>query len=96
VREGLERLRGLDLGTQVILVSDRAGDALPGVPVTLASARDAGVSDPFVLYFGEGPAYALLRREGESEAPLFHTGDRSLVEHLAFELQRDLGIALSA
>jgi len=96
VREGLERLRGLDLGTHVVLVSDRAGDAVPGVPVTLASARAAGVSEPFVLYFGEGPAYALLRAEGESAGPLFHTGDRALVEHLAFELQRDLGIALSA
>ena len=93
VREGLERLRGLEVGTQVVVVSDRASDAPPGIPAVSASARQTGFDHPFVIYYGEGPAYALLGGDGGS---LYHTGDRALVEHLAFELQRDLNIALSA
>ena len=94
VREGLERLRGLALATQVVLLSDRGNDAPAGVPVTALPARQVGLRQPFVVYYGEGPAYALLG--GVEGGPLYHTADRSLVEHLAFELQRDLGIALSA
>jgi len=61
------------------------------------SARRAGTRAPFVVYFGEGPAYALVRDRNErgGSPPWFHTSDRSLVEHLAFQLQRDLGISLS-
>jgi diguanylate cyclase (GGDEF)-like protein len=96
LRESLEALRGLELGTQVIWVADRL-EAPPGVPVTTVSPREAGITHPFVLYYGEGPAYALLAAtRAEASDAIFHTGDRALVEHLAFGLQRDLGIALSA
>jgi hypothetical protein len=30
-----------------------------------------------------------------SRAPIFQSGDRHLVEHLAFQLQRELGILVS-
>jgi diguanylate cyclase (GGDEF)-like protein len=93
VREGLERLRGLDFATQVVMLTER-GDTPPGVPVRAAPRRQSGFEHPFVIYYGEGPAYALI---GDADsATLYHTGDRALVEHLAFELQRDLEIALSA
>ena len=95
IRDGLERLRGLDLRAQIVLVADRPTET-PGLPVTAVPARDAGFRNPFLVYYGEGPGYALLRGDDEPAGPLFHTGDRALVEHLAFELQRDLGIALSA
>jgi diguanylate cyclase (GGDEF)-like protein len=95
VREGLERLRGLALGTRVVMLCERGTDPPPGVPVETAAARTTGFEHPFVIYYGEGPAYALLGG-GASGASLYHTGDRALVEHLAFELQRDLDIALSA
>jgi hypothetical protein len=96
VRESLERLRGLHPRTEVVLVGDGKLDSLSGAPVTCISARRAGTRAPFVIYYGEGPAYALLRERGESGAdpPFFHTSDRSLVEHLAFQLQRDLGVSL--
>ena len=32
----------------------------------------------------------------EGDVPVFHTGDRALIEHLAFQLKRDLGIPLGA
>jgi diguanylate cyclase (GGDEF)-like protein len=96
VRESLERLRGLQPRAEVVLVGDGRPDALAGTPVTCVSARRAGTRAPFVIYYGEGPAYALVRERSESQAepPFFHTADRSLVEHLAFQLQRDLGVSL--
>jgi len=95
VREGLERLRGLELGTQVVMFCERGTDPPPGVPVRAVAARESGFEHPFVIYYGEGPAYALLGG-GDATGSLYHTGDRALVEHLAFELQRDLDLALSA
>ncbi len=97
VREALERLRDVAPLTEVVLVGDGKSDALAGVPVTCVSARRAGTRAPFLVYFGEGPAYALVRERSDEAGrpPLFHTGDRPLVEHLAFQLQRDLGISLA-
>lgn len=96
VRESLERLRGLQPRAEVVLVSDAKADSVAGGPVSCVSARRAGTRAPFVIYYGEGPAYALIReRSDDGEAsPFFHTSDRSLVEHLAFKLQRDLGVSV--
>ena len=96
VRESLERLRGLQPRAEVVLVSDAKADAVAGGPVTCVSARRAGTRAPFVIYYGEGPAYALIRERSEDgdASPFFHTSDRSLVEHLAFKLQRDLGVSV--
>ncbi|MBW2371863.1 MAG: response regulator [Deltaproteobacteria bacterium] len=96
VRESLERLRGLQPRAEVVLVSDAKVDAVAGGPVTCVSARRAGTRAPFVIYYGEGPAYALIRERSEDgdASPFFHTSDRSLVEHLAFKLQRDLGVSV--
>ncbi len=96
VREGLERLRGLQPRAEVVLVGDGRPESMAGTPVTCVSARRAGTRAPFVIYYGEGPAYALVRERSEAQAepPFFHTADRSLVEHLAFQLQRDLGVSL--
>jgi len=96
VRDSLERLRGLAPRTEVVLVGDHKPDVLAGAPVTCVSSRRAGTRAPFLIYFGEGPCYALVRERGERGVPppLFHTNDRSLVEHLAFQLQRDLGVSL--
>jgi diguanylate cyclase (GGDEF)-like protein len=96
VRESLERLRGLQPRAEVVLVSDAKADAVAGGPITCVSARRAGTRAPFVIYYGEGPAYALIRERSEDgdASPFFHTSDRSLVEHLAFKLQRDLGVSV--
>jgi diguanylate cyclase (GGDEF)-like protein len=96
LRQGLEVLRGLSPKTEIVLVADRGGG--PGLPVTWVSPVRAGTDEPFLVYCSEGPAYALIREEiPEGDGPaLFHSSDRSLVEHLAFELGRDLGIPIGA
>jgi FixJ family two-component response regulator/GGDEF domain-containing protein len=97
VREGLERLRGASTRTEIVLVDEGPADPLAGSSVTCVSPRRVGTRTPFLVYYGEGPAYALLRqREGDGiSTGIFHTADRALVEHLAFQLQRDLGLAVA-
>ena len=92
----LEQLRGLGAKTDVVLVADRGADEPPGLPVTWVSPLRAGTDAPFVVYFGDRPAYALVREPGgdENEASLYHSADRVLVEHLTFQLGRDLGIPI--
>ena len=96
VREGLARLRALDTKTEIVLVSgDRELTDEPGA-VTCVPTHRAGTDRPFALYYGEGPVYAMVtaHRAGSDGIRLFHTEDRSLVEHLAFQLQKDLGLPL--
>jgi diguanylate cyclase (GGDEF)-like protein len=96
LRRALEQLRGLASKTDVVLVADRAPDAPQGLPVTWVSPLRAGTDSPFVLYFGDRPAYALVREPGGEDrgASLYHTADHVLVEQLAFQLGRDLGIPI--
>jgi GGDEF domain-containing protein len=96
VRDGLEALRGLDLRTEVVLLADRREVAPAGVPTTRVSPLRAGTGVPFLIWYGEGPGYALLREDAPAgEKPvLYHTDDAVVVEHLAFQLSRDLGIPI--
>jgi diguanylate cyclase (GGDEF)-like protein len=94
LRDGLETLRGLSPRTEIVLVAERKGAPVSGLPVTWVSPLRAGTQAPFLIYFGEGAPYALLREPASDEGrvTLFHTCDRVLVEHLTFQLGRDLGI----
>ncbi|MGI9432638.1 MAG: diguanylate cyclase, partial [Myxococcota bacterium] len=93
LRDGLERLRGANPRTEIVLVADRKGAPISGLPVTWVSPLRAGTPTPFLIYFGEGSPYALIRDEtSDSGTSLFHSSERVLVEHLAFQLGRDLGI----
>lgn len=93
LRDGLEGLRGLTPRTEIVLLAERKGAPVPGLPVTWISPLRTGTQAPFVIYYGEGPPYALIRDDGaDAETAIYHTGDRVLVEHLAFQLGRDLGI----
>jgi len=96
LRDGLEQLRGVSMRTEVVLVGDRRADQIAGVPVTWISSLRAGTNAPFLIYYGEGPPYAMLRNEvvEEQSTSLYHTSDPVLVEHLAFQLGRDLGIPI--
>lgn len=96
LREGLDALRGLDPRTEVVMVAEREADWMPGLPVTWVSPLRAGTSCPFVVYYGEGPPYALVRDVSGSgdEVSLYQTSDPVTVEHLAFQLGRDLGIPI--
>ncbi len=95
LRESLEALRGAAPRTEVVLVAERRSGA--DLPVTWVSPARLGTQTPFLVYCGEGSAYALVEGSATGgERTLFHSADRSLVEHLAFELGRDLGIAIAA
>ena len=94
--EGLNTLRGLSMRTEVVLITDRKTDEIAGVPVTWVSALRAGTTAPFLIYYGDGPPYALVRDElaDDHSTSFYHTSDPVLVEHLAFQLGRDLGIPI--
>jgi diguanylate cyclase (GGDEF)-like protein len=82
--------------TQIVIVADAEDqDPIPGLTWATKSSLDA--ARPFLVYFGDGPAYALVGQVtlAAERTPLFQTNDRALVEHLAFELQRELGILMS-
>ncbi|MCG8592616.1 MAG: response regulator [Proteobacteria bacterium] len=99
LREGLERLRNHGRGrAEVVLVADTAKKRPAPPGITFASSEKLGCEWPFLLFFGEGPAYALVGepKPRSGERMLFHTSDRPLVEHLAFQLQRELGLSLGA
>lgn len=87
----LARLRGRPVRADITLLCDDDGVDRLGLPVTRIPSRRAGTRAPFLVYLGETPAYACLRERDGDGAPFYHTSDRSVVEHLAFELQRDLG-----
>jgi hypothetical protein len=96
LRDGLDTLRGVSMRTEVVLVGDRRTDQVGGVPVTWVSSLRAGTAAPFLIYYGEGPPYAMVRDEvvEEESTSFFHTSDPVLVEHLAFQLGSDLGIPI--
>jgi diguanylate cyclase (GGDEF)-like protein len=94
LRDDLEALRGAAPSTEVVLVAERRTGA--DLPVTWVAPARVGTPTPFLVYCGEGSAYTLVEGvESGGERALFHSADRSLIEHLAFELGRDLGIALA-
>ena len=99
VEEGLQRLLEFEHETEVVVLTDLDRSKLSEHPVTWISPDNSGDPDPFMLYYGDGPVYAIVtgREPSESgELRLFHTADRAVVEHLAFQVKRDLGIPLGA
>jgi diguanylate cyclase (GGDEF)-like protein len=96
LRDGLGELRGVSMRTEVVLVTDRKTDQIAGVPVTWVSSLQAGTTAPFLVYYGEGPPYAMVRDEriDRHSTSFYHTSDPVLVEHLAFQLAGDLGITI--
>ena len=102
-RGWLPELRGVidDLAsqqtrTEIVLLSDGVSrERGPEIHWIQKSPLDA--RRPFAVYFGDGPAYAMVGQVNvvAARAPIFQTADRALVEHLAFRLQRELGILVS-
>jgi hypothetical protein len=95
VWEGLEALGGCAVACEVVLIADAQRQVpFADSAVTWVSPRRAPGLPPFVLLFGDGPAYAMVRgeRAGRDGVAFFHSDDRSLVEHLAFQLQRELAL----
>jgi diguanylate cyclase (GGDEF)-like protein len=94
VREGLEVLSGAPTRTELVVIADGERPRFSEPAVSWLSPEQIPHLAPFVIHYGDGPAYALVRdaRDGDGKARFFHTSDRSLVEHLAFRLQRDLAV----
>jgi two-component system cell cycle response regulator len=96
VLETLHEIRGRATRTEIVVLAEGVErDTNPHVTWIAKSQLDARRS--FLVYYGEGPAYAMIGSTSGANAgtPIFQTADRSLVEHLAFELQRELGILIS-
>ena len=76
------------------MISDADRPSLSAPGVTWVSPESTPGLPPCLIHYGDGPAYALVREEGQRGAParLFHTSDRGLVEHLAFGLQQELAL----
>jgi diguanylate cyclase (GGDEF)-like protein len=95
VEESLEALGNRPLSAGVVLVAER-GELSPPMPVTWVPPGRAGTESPFLVHFGEGAPYALLREGGPSTqgVGIYHTADPVLVEHLAFQLGHELGVPI--
>lgn len=96
VFETLEDIRHQPTETEIILLAE--GEVREPTPqVTWIAKSGLDSRRPFLVYFGEGPAYAMFGQVTlvAARAAIFQTSDRALVEYLAFELQRELGITLS-
>jgi len=96
VLEALYEIRGHNTRTEIVLLGEGVErDANPQVTWITKSSLDS--RRPFLVYYGEGPAFAMIGAvtAAADSTPIFQTADRALVEHLAFELQRELGILLS-
>jgi hypothetical protein len=60
--------------------------------VQWASSRELGEPPPFLIYFGEGSAYAMICEDApeRDRTRFFQTCDRNLVEHLALQAKYEL------
>ncbi len=92
VRQGIEQLGDDPATTEIMVVGDGERLAKEGPPITWVSPDRVPGLLPFLVQFGDGPSYALERDEKQEEdgVQLFHTSDRSVVEHLAFRLRAEL------
>jgi len=97
VREELARFDPSQTRTEVVLVADERAESFVGSTVTCVAPSQIGTRRPFLVYYAEGPGYALVGEADASDASpaLFQTADRVMVEHLAFQLQRALGVPIT-
>jgi DNA-binding response OmpR family regulator/GGDEF domain-containing protein len=96
VLETLHEMDGRTSRTEIVLIAEaEAPETSPYLTWSTKSVLDS--RRPFLVYFGDGPAYAMIGQVTvtDDHAPVFQTADRALVEHLTFELQRELGILIS-
>jgi len=96
VLDALQEIRGRDRQTEIILLAE-GQEREPNPHVTWVSKSSLDSRRPFLVYFGDGPAYAMIGQLtlAAARAAIFQTADRAFVEHLAFELARELEIVLS-
>ena len=92
VGSGLERLRDLSMQTEISVLAGSQKPDTENAAVNWLTNPGQGALPPFLIYLGEGPAYALVCEDGpdRERTRLFQTSDRGLVEHLALRVQQDL------
>jgi diguanylate cyclase (GGDEF)-like protein len=94
VSEGLRGLASSEPASHLVLVADRQAVDTE-LPVTWVPPERSGTDAAFLVYFGEGPPYALLHEGAASDdAALYHSSDPVLVEHFAFQLGQELGVPI--
>ena len=96
VLDALQEIRGQASRTEIVLLAE-GQEREPNPQVTWVSKSALDSRRPFLVYFGDGPAYAMIGQLtlAAARAAIFQTADRAFVEHLAFELARELEIVLS-
>jgi diguanylate cyclase (GGDEF)-like protein len=97
---GLDALRGRSGQTAISVLGEplkpdadeqETGDS-DATAVRWVSKRMLGSLPPFLIYFGEGSAYAMICEDApqRDRTRFFQTCDRNLVEHLALRAQYEL------
>lgn len=94
--ERIEAIERYGSRTEVVLMTEGKLELPAGVQVTRVPAPRSGTSAPFLIFLGEGPAYAYLGSPNKQllDTVAFHTSERTIVEELAFQLKNVLGISL--
>ncbi|MFK7897244.1 MAG: response regulator [Myxococcota bacterium] len=94
--ETLHEVRGQTTRTEIVLLAE-GEEREAASQVTWVAKSSIDSRRPFAVYFGDGPAYAMIGQGAVSgeRTPLFQSADRAFVEHLAFQLQRELGILIA-
>jgi diguanylate cyclase (GGDEF)-like protein len=94
LRETLEARRGAEMGAEVVVVAEPPSPVLGDSDVAWVPPGRMPGCPPFLLHFGDGPAYALVcgHKSEQDGVRLFHTSERALVEYLAFRLQKELNV----
>jgi len=92
--QGLESLTGVPARTKVVVISETPKpDGVDSLATWLPPPEGCHPA-PFLVRYSDGAVYALVRDEkvGTEGARMYHTDDRSVVEFLAFRLQRELAL----
>ena len=95
VTAGLGALRGRFGQTAISVLGEppkQDADDFETSTVQWVSSPELGELPPFLIYFGEGSAYAMICEDApeRDRTRVFQTCDRNLVEHLALQAQREL------
>jgi diguanylate cyclase (GGDEF)-like protein len=91
---GLAAFYGVSPRTEVVVIGGRSAPADANGAVTWLAAPAGDALPPFVVRYTDGAVYALVcdEKADDEGTRMYHTDDRSVVEFLAFRLQRELAL----
>jgi diguanylate cyclase (GGDEF)-like protein len=83
-----------EIASEVVVIAPplKKGGTIEGC--NFVAPERLGGAPPFLVHFGDGPPFVLITGDKAlgGELQTFQSADRSLVEYLAFRLQRELGV----